>query len=75
MTSNPMYCPISFAKLAPYITRCDGVRENMPNYVECTPDCAWAINNGELYACAIVVEATNYGYKANSRPLKDDGTK
>lgn len=63
--TNPMYCPMSFNNPG-----AGGWGQLTPR--QCTPDCAWAISNGESYACAIVADATVYGYKANSRPLKEE---
>lgn len=59
---NPIYCPMSFAN--------DYAFDN--GAMECTPNCAWAVNNGRSYACAVVIDAVEQGYIADSRSLKDD---
>lgn len=70
--TNPMYCPMSFGRLLPGVTRCDGVNEKEPVWFECTPDCAWSviINDGSRYAC--IIAAKEEDQDINSRPLEDD---
>lgn len=77
--TKPMYCPISFAnsslvrqKLSTELgfTEIVGV-EHFPT--ECTPDCAWAKNNGQAYWCGMVPTDTKAALaNVNTRPLKDD---
>lgn len=63
--SKPMYCPMSFNR--DIIS--DGVYcKSKP--MECTPDCAWAINDKENYWCGIV--PWNIHARNNVRPIENE---
>lgn len=62
--TKPMYCPMSYLRTA------DSMFDWSYKPMECTPDCAWAKNDGKNYWCGHVqweLQAKN-----NTRPLKDD---
>lgn len=64
--NKPMYCPISQMN----ITTMDGVLCRPIPHKECTPDCAWAVNDGKEYWCRI---ASEEAWHINTRPLEEDG--
>lgn len=72
--TEPMYCPMSFGVQIPNtMTLCypDGTEIESTVGFECTPDCAWAANDGEEYWCIFADRSTPHNY-INTRPLKDD---
>lgn len=71
--TNPMYCPMSFANS-------EFVKLDIPP-VECTPDCAWAMEAQGRYFCAVPAKVATWVERINSsrvpteintRPLEDD---
>lgn len=78
--TKPMYCPMSFAnrKLTePHYTNKGDQHgpyvEEVKPWMECTPDCAWAVIDvqNECYACGML-DVNRLGTTTNWRPLKDD---
>ena len=73
--TKPMFCPMAFANPQILTIKIDEdfhwLKSSMPK-MECTPDCAWAKNDGKNYWCGHVrweIQANN-----NTRPLNNDDT-
>lgn len=73
---KPMLCPMSYNGRLIYYASDSEHEFGLHKPMECTPDCAWAIECGTInepvYCCAVAYDSPAQESMINTRPLKGD---